>query len=61
MTSFMAMIYELLRHNDAGNKAFQEGRHVEAMEHYTTALACNGEPWPFSIVFFCIRAVGPQP
>ena len=43
MTSFMAMICELLRYKAAGNKSFQEGRHAKEVEHYTVALACNGE------------------
>ena len=43
MTSFTAIICELLHHKVVGNKYFQEGRHVEAVEHYTTSLACNGE------------------
>ena len=61
MTSFMATICELLRHKGIGNKAFQEGRHAEVVEHYTAALACNGESQPFTVVCFCNRAVGPQP
>ena len=43
MTSFMAMICELLFYKVARNNSFQEGRHAEVVEHYTTALACNGE------------------
>lgn len=40
----------------AGNEAFQSGRHTEAVEHYTAALACNVESRPFTAVCFCNRA-----
>lgn len=60
LTSFTATIRDLLRHKAAGNKAFQEGKHAEAVEHYTAALACNGESRPFSAVCFCNRAAASQ-
>ncbi|CAL9230077.1 unnamed protein product [Arabidopsis halleri] len=51
-----ATICELLRLKSAGNEAFQSGRHTEAVEHYTAALACNVESRPFTAVCFCNRA-----
>ena len=60
MTSFMATICELLHHKATGNKYFQEGRHAEVVEHYTTTFACNGESLTFTTVCFCNRSVGPQ-
>jgi DnaJ family protein C protein 7 len=60
LTSFTATIHDLLRHKAAGNKAFQEGKHAEAVEHYTAALACNGESRPFTAVCFCNRAAASQ-
>lgn len=60
LTSFTATIRDLLHHKAAGNKAFQEGKHAEAVEHYTAALACNGESRPFSAVCFCNRAAASQ-
>lgn len=40
----------------AGNEAFQAGRYLEAVEHYTAALSCNVESRPFTAVCFCNRA-----
>ena len=60
LTSFTATIHDLLCHKAAGNKAFQEGKHAEAVEHYTAALACNGESRPFTAVCFCNRAAASQ-
>ncbi|GMI84146.1 tetratricopeptide repeat 16, DNA J protein C31 [Hibiscus trionum] len=51
-----ATIRELLSHKAAGNKAFQSGRHSEAVEHYTAALSCNMESRPFAAICFCNRA-----
>ncbi|KAG7555045.1 DnaJ domain [Arabidopsis suecica] len=51
-----ATIRELLRLKSAGNEAFQSGRHTEAVEHYTAALAWNVESRPFTAVCFCNRA-----
>ncbi|KAM6596575.1 hypothetical protein CsatA_007099 [Cannabis sativa] len=51
-----ATVRELLRHKNAGNEAFQAGRHAEAVERYTAALSCNVESRPFSAVCFCNRA-----
>ncbi|KAL5566683.1 hypothetical protein UlMin_029847 [Ulmus minor] len=53
---FAATVRELLRHKAAGNEAFQDGRHTEAVERYTAALSCNVESRPFSAVCFCNRA-----
>ncbi|KAF5730846.1 Heat shock protein DnaJ with tetratricopeptide repeat putative isoform 3 [Tripterygium wilfordii] len=52
----VATVHELLRHRAAGNEAFQAGRHSEAIEHYTSALSCNGESRPFAAICFCNRA-----
>lgn len=60
LTSFISTVRDLLRHKAAGNKAFQAGKHSEAVEHYTAALACNGESWPFTAVCFCNRAAASQ-
>ncbi|ESW04234.1 hypothetical protein PHAVU_011G078000 [Phaseolus vulgaris] len=51
-----AIIRERLHHKTAGNAAFQAGRHAEAVEHYTSALACNVESRPFAAVCYCNRA-----
>ncbi|KAH1033612.1 hypothetical protein J1N35_045786 [Gossypium stocksii] len=51
-----ATVRELLSHKAAGNKAFQLGRHLEAVEHYTAALSGNMESRPFSAICFCNRA-----
>ncbi|KAL4334862.1 hypothetical protein GQ457_07G043330 [Hibiscus cannabinus] len=51
-----ATVRELLSHKAAGNEAFQSGRHLEAVEHYTTALSCNVESRPFAAICFCNRA-----
>ncbi|KAI3951564.1 hypothetical protein MKX01_018680 [Papaver californicum] len=40
----------------AGNEAFQSGKHIEAIEHYTSALSCNIESRPFGAICFCNRA-----
>lgn len=57
---FAASIRDLLRHKAAGNEAFQVGKHAEAVEHYTAALACNGESRPYNAVCFCNRAAASQ-
>lgn len=44
----------------AGNEAFQAGKHAEAVEHYTAALACNGDSRPFNAVCLCNRAAASQ-
>ena len=51
MTSFIATICELIHHKAAGNKSFQEGRHAEVVEQYTTTFAFNGESWSITSVF----------
>ncbi|KAG6557034.1 hypothetical protein Mapa_000960 [Marchantia paleacea] len=53
-------IRDLLRHKAAGNEAFQAGKHAEAVEHYTAALACNGDSRPFNAVCLCNRAAASQ-
>ncbi|CAM6103263.1 unnamed protein product [Calypogeia fissa] len=56
----IASIRDLLRHKAAGNDAFQNGKHAEAVEHYSAALACNGDSRPFNAVCFCNRAAASQ-
>ncbi|KAF3783781.1 hypothetical protein EJ110_NYTH30476 [Nymphaea thermarum] len=46
--------------NSAGNEAFQAGRHAEAVEHYTSALAYNIESRPFAAICFANRAAAYQ-
>ncbi|RVW54216.1 hypothetical protein CK203_080174 [Vitis vinifera] len=42
--------------SNAGNEAFQSGRHAEAVEHYTAALSCNIVSRPFTAICFCNRS-----
>ncbi|KAG1371172.1 putative DnaJ subfamily C member 7 [Cocos nucifera] len=58
--SLFVTVRELLRLKAAGNEAFQAGRRLEAVEHYTAALACNTESRPFTAVCFCNRAAAYQ-
>jgi tetratricopeptide (TPR) repeat protein len=44
----------------AGNEAFQSGKYLEAVEHYTTALLSNSESLCFLAVCFCNRAAAYQ-
>lgn len=44
----------------AGNEAFQAGKHQEAVEHYSAALACNSESRPFTAICFSNRAAAFQ-
>jgi len=44
----------------AGNEAFQSGKYLEAVEHYTTALLSNSESLRFLAVCFCNRAAAYQ-
>lgn len=60
LAPFLANIRDLLRHKAAGNEAFQVGKHAEAVEHYTAALACNGDSRPYNAVCFCNRAAASQ-
>ncbi|KAJ7561944.1 hypothetical protein O6H91_03G048600 [Diphasiastrum complanatum] len=60
ISRFASLISDLLRHKAAGNQAFQAGTHAEAVEHYTAALACNGESRLFNAVLFCNRAAASQ-
>lgn len=55
-------IRELLAHKKAGNDAFQASRHVEAVEHYSSALSTSqiNESRPFNAVCFCNRAAASQ-
>lgn len=51
---------ELLHLKNAGNKAFQCGKHTEAVEHYTAAILNSVESRPFAAVCFCNRAAAHQ-
>ena len=44
----------------AGNEAFQSGKYLEAVEHYTAALMSNSESLRFLAVCFCNRAAAYQ-
>lgn len=59
-TSFPVTVCELLRLKTAGNEAFQAGRHLEAVELYTAALALNTESRSFTAICFCNRAAAYQ-
>ncbi|KAI0531321.1 hypothetical protein KFK09_000874 [Dendrobium nobile] len=58
--SFPATVCELLHLKTAGNEAFQAGKHLEAVELYTAALALNTESRPFTAICFCNRAAAYQ-
>ncbi|RLN24850.1 uncharacterized protein C2845_PM07G06350 [Panicum miliaceum] len=60
ISSFSMAISELLRLKAAGNEAFQSGKYLEAVEHYTTALLSNSESLRFLAVCFCNRAAAYQ-
>ncbi|XP_024539126.1 uncharacterized protein LOC9653764 isoform X2 [Selaginella moellendorffii] len=60
LSQFIGLVQQLLQYKTAGNEAFQAGRHTEAVEHYTAALACNSEARPFNAVLFCNRAAASQ-
>ncbi|URE01316.1 DnaJ [Musa troglodytarum] len=59
ISSFVT-VSELLRLKAAGNESFKEGRHVDAIEHYSAALACSTESRPFAAICFCNRAAAYQ-
>lgn len=44
----------------AGTEAFQAGRHAEAVEYFTAALALNVESHPFASICFISRATAYQ-
>ncbi|KAG6497173.1 uncharacterized protein LOC121988743 isoform X1 [Zingiber officinale] len=60
LASLFDAISELLRLKAAGNEAFQAGKHQEAVEHYSSALACNSESHPFTAICFSNRAAAYQ-
>ncbi|KAL5719859.1 hypothetical protein ACHQM5_012591 [Ranunculus cassubicifolius] len=49
-------VRELLGHKGAGDEALRLGRHLEAFEHYTSALSCSLESRPFSAICLFKRA-----
>ncbi|CAL4957247.1 unnamed protein product [Urochloa decumbens] len=60
ISSFSMAISELLQLKAAGNEAFQSGKYLEAVEHYTAALLSNNESLRFLAVCFCNRAAAYQ-
>ncbi|GAB2295567.1 hypothetical protein Dimus_029728 [Dionaea muscipula] len=55
-----ATIHELQKHKNAGNEAFQSGRHAEAIAHYSSAISSSLESRPFAAICFCNRAAAYQ-
>lgn len=53
-------IWKTFSFQAAGNEAFQLGKHQEAVEHYSAALACNSESRPFTAICFSNRAAAYQ-
>ncbi|XP_023739901.1 uncharacterized protein LOC111888018 isoform X1 [Lactuca sativa] len=53
-------IRELLHCKNAGNEAFQNGKHTEAVEHYSAAISKSIESHSFAAVCFCNRAAANQ-
>ncbi|KAL8236678.1 hypothetical protein R6Q59_017759 [Mikania micrantha] len=53
-------IQELLHCKNAGNEAFQIGKHSEAIEHYSAAISKSMESHSFAAVCFCNRAAAHQ-
>ncbi|KAL5719362.1 hypothetical protein ACHQM5_012151 [Ranunculus cassubicifolius] len=46
---------QLLHHKTVATEAFQSGRHLEAIEYYTTALTLTVESPPFAAICFYKR------
>ncbi|XP_042470128.1 dnaJ homolog subfamily C member 7-like [Zingiber officinale] len=59
-TSLYASICELLRLKAAGNQAFKEERHLDAIKHYSAVLAFNIESRPFAAICLCNHAAAYQ-
>ncbi|KAI7980301.1 hypothetical protein LOK49_Contig169G00006 [Camellia lanceoleosa] len=57
---FAVTVRELLHRKNAGNEAFQSGRHTEAVEHYTAVVSSSIESLPFAAICFCNRAAAHQ-
>ncbi|CAL5350575.1 unnamed protein product [Camellia sinensis] len=57
---FAVTVRELLHRKNAGNEAFQSGRHTEAVEHYTAVVSSSIESRPFVAICFCNRAAAHQ-
>ncbi|KAJ0582602.1 putative DnaJ domain, tetratricopeptide-like helical domain superfamily [Helianthus annuus] len=60
LTSLAVTIRELLHCKNAGNEAFQNGKHTEAIEHYSAAISKSMESHSFAAVCFCNRAAAHQ-
>lgn len=60
LISLAVTIRELLHCKNAGNEAFQSGKHAEAVEHYTAAISKSIESRSFAAVCFCNRAAAHQ-
>ncbi|KAL8236679.1 hypothetical protein R6Q59_017760 [Mikania micrantha] len=55
-----AIIGELLRCKNAGNKAFKDGKYREAVKHYSNAIMQNIESKLFTAICLCNRAAALQ-
>nr|GEW08760.1 DnaJ domain, zinc finger, CCHC-type, tetratricopeptide-like helical domain protein [Tanacetum cinerariifolium] len=53
-------VHELLQIKSAGNDAFQSGKFIEAVEHYTNAIMRSIESRPFAAICLCNRAAAHQ-
>ncbi|PWA34733.1 dnaJ domain, Zinc finger, CCHC-type, Tetratricopeptide-like helical domain protein [Artemisia annua] len=53
-------VHELLQIKSAGNDAFQSGKYIEAVEHYTNAIMRSIESRPFAAICLCNRAAAHQ-
>lgn len=60
LTSLAGTISELLRLKAAGNRAFQSGKHDEAVQHYTAAISLNADSRSFTAICFCNRGAAYQ-
>ncbi|KAI3514411.1 hypothetical protein L1887_12792 [Cichorium endivia] len=60
LVSLAVTIRELLHSKNLGNEAFQNGKHTEAVEHYSAAISKSIESHSFAAVCFCNRAAAHQ-
>lgn len=58
--SMAVVIRDLLHRKKAGNEAFKQGKHADAIEHYTAAISIGAECRSFAAVCFCNRAAAHQ-
>jgi len=57
---FVIRSREILHRKDKGNKAFQYGRHEEAVKHYSAVVLIGVASQPFTTIYFCNRAAAYQ-